>query len=142
MQKKAYHQKVYKEGGVVEAITMLKERTVIGCREMVILKCRGGHRKSFIARVDTGAKTSSMDLNLSTELSNARIVKTKTIRSANGVNLRPIIEATIIIAGNEITSKFTLADRTHMKYKILIARNIIRKGKFLIDPLKPLKKTA
>ncbi len=120
---------------------MVKERKIIGCREVVLLKCRN-YKKNFVARIDTGARTSSMDIKLATELKNNRIVKVKHIRSANGVSLRPTIEATVIIAGEEITSNFTLADRSHMKYKILIGRDILRQGKFLIDPSKPLKKAA
>ncbi|MBU1204611.1 MAG: RimK/LysX family protein [Nanoarchaeota archaeon] len=118
---------------------MIKERTIIGCREPVFLKL-GNKKRGFIARIDTGAKTSSLDMQLAVELSHSKILKTKVIKSANGIGLRPVIKVEIILAGKKITSNFTLADRSRMKYKILIGRNILRKEKFLIDPLKKLHK--
>jgi len=118
-----------------------KERIVIGCREIVFLML-GNKKKEFIARIDTGAKISSMDMRLAAELSNSKILQTKKIISANGTSLRAVIESKIILAGKELTSNFTLADRAHMKYKVLIGRNILRKGKFLIDPTKPLHKKS
>ncbi|MBN2141880.1 ATP-dependent zinc protease, partial [Candidatus Woesearchaeota archaeon] len=42
--------------------------------------------------------------------------------------------AKIVLGGKEIESKFTLADRSHMKYPVLIGQNILRKN-FLIDPV-------
>ena len=120
---------------------MIKERTIIGCREPVFLKL-GNKKREFIARIDTGAKTSSLDMQLAVELTHSKILKTRVIKSASGIGLRPIIEVTIMLVGKELTSNFTLADRSHMKYKILIGRNILRKGRFLIDPLKKLHKNA
>jgi len=118
---------------------LIKKRIIIGCREPVILTLRN-KKKEFIARIDTGARTSSLDMQLAVELSHSKILKTRVIKSASGIGLRPIIEVTIMLAGKKIISNFTLADRSRMKYKILIGRNIIRKQKFLIDPLKKLHK--
>ena len=118
---------------------LIKKRTIIGCREPVVLTL-GNKKKKFIARIDTGARTSSLDMQLAVELSHSKILKTRVIKSASGIGLRPIIEVTIMLAGKKIISNFTLADRSRMKYKILIGRNIIRKQKFLIDPLKKLHK--
>ena len=120
---------------------MIKKRTIIGCREPAFLML-GNKKKEFIARIDTGAKISSMDMRLAAELSSSKILQTKKIVSANGTGLRAVIEAKIILAGKELKANFTLADRAHMKYKILIGRNILRKGKFLIDPLKKLHKKS
>ncbi len=120
---------------------MIKERTIIGCREPVFLKL-GNKKREFIARIDSGAKISSMDMRLASELSSSKILHTKKIISANGTSLRTVIESKIILAGKELASNFTLADRSHMKYKILVGRNILRKGKFLIDPLKKLHKKS
>jgi len=116
-----------------------KKRIIIGCREPVFLTL-GNKKKEFIARIDTGARTSSMDMQLAVELSHSKILKTRVIKSASGIGLRPVIEVAIMLAGKKITSNFNLADRSHMKYKILIGRNILRKEKFLIDPLKKLHK--
>lgn len=113
---------------------IMEEKVVIGLVEDVILK----HNKigePVIARIDTGATKSSMDLALASKLKLGPVVATKLIKSASGQHIRPIIEATVEIAGKEIREKFTLADRSHMKYSILIGQNILKRG-FLIDPNK------
>ena len=38
--------------------------------------------------------------------------------------------------GLVIEAEFTLADRAHMNYPLLIGQNILKKGNFLIDPNK------
>ncbi len=118
-----------------------KKRTIIGCREIVFLTL-GNKKRGFVARIDTGARTSSLDMQLAVELSHSKILKTRIIKSASGVRLRPVIEVKIMLAGKKILSNFTLADRSRMKYKVLIGRNILRKEKFLIDPLKKLHKKS
>ena len=55
------------------------------------------------------------------------------IKSAHGNKLRPIVEAKIRLAGKNMKSEFTLADRSHMKYDVLIGVNILKNG-FLVDP--------
>ena len=91
--------------------------------------------KSVIAKIDTGATKSSIDTNLAAELKLGPVIKSRLVKSAHGSKLRPIIEATIDLAGKKIKSEFTLADRAHMKYRILIGQNILKDG-FLIDPNK------
>ncbi|MEK6949225.1 MAG: RimK/LysX family protein, partial [Nanoarchaeota archaeon] len=90
------------------------------------------------AKVDTGASKSSIDIKLASKLGLGPVIKSKMIKSAHGNKLRPIIEAEIILAGRKIKSEFTLADRTHMKYGVLIGVNTLKHG-FLVDPSKELK---
>lgn len=113
---------------------LLSGRTVIGLAEKVNVKHRDG-KKSVIAKIDTGATKSSIDTNLAAELRLGPVIKSKLVKSAHGSKLRPIIEAEIELAGKNIKSEFTLADRAHMKYRILIGQNILKDG-FLIDPIK------
>ena len=113
---------------------VLDGKTLIGLAEKVNIQHNGG-RKNVIAKVDTGATKSSIDTNLAAELKLGPVIKSKLIKSAHGSKLRPIIEATIELAGKKIKSEFTLADRAHMKYRILIGQNILKDG-FLIDPTK------
>lgn len=91
--------------------------------------------KEVLAKIDTGADTSSIDINLASELQLGPILDTKHIKSSNGESLRPVIKATIILKGKEIKAKFSISDRQNMKYDILIGKNILKKG-FLIDPKK------
>lgn len=109
-------------------------KTVIGLAEKVNVHSNGT-KKNVISKIDTGATKSSIDTNLAAELKLGPVIKSKLVKSAHGSKLRPIIEATIELAGKKIKSEFTLADRAHMKYRILIGQNILKNG-FLIDPTK------
>lgn len=113
---------------------LLEGKVVIGLEEKVKVHNNSG-KKIVVAKIDTGATKSSIDTNLAAELRLGPVIKSKLIKSAHGSKLRPIIEATIELAGKKITSEFTLADRAHMKYRILIGQNILKDG-FLIDPTK------
>ena len=113
---------------------ILDGRIVIGLTEKVNVYCNP-NRKLVIAKIDTGATKSSIDTNLAAELKLGPVIKSKLVKSAHGSKLRPIIEATIELAGRKLKSEFTLADRAHMKYRVLIGQNILKNG-FLIDPEK------
>ena len=113
---------------------VLDGKVVIGLAEKVNIKYING-KKKVIAKIDTGATKSSIDTNLAAELKLGPVIKSKLVKSAHGSKLRPIIEATIELAGKKIKSEFTLADRAHMKYRILVGQNILKDG-FLIDPTK------
>ncbi len=113
---------------------VLSGKIVIGLTERVSVHC-DGTKRNVISKIDTGATKSSIDTNLAAELKLGPVIKSKLVKSAHGSKLRPIIEATIELAGKKITSEFTLADRAHMKYRILIGQNILKEG-FLIDPTK------
>lgn len=109
-------------------------RVVVGLAEKASIHYDNGS-KSVISKIDTGATKSSIDTSLAAELRLGPVIKSKLVKSAHGSKLRPIIEATIELAGKKIKSEFTLADRAHMKYRILIGQNILKDG-FLIDPTK------
>lgn len=88
---------------------------------------------TVVARIDTGATKSSLDSALAHELKLTSIDK-RTVKSAEGKSVRPIVQAKIKFAEKIITAKFTVADRKHMKYCVLVGQNILKKGGFLIDP--------
>ena len=113
-------------------------KVIIGLTENVTIM-NGKEIKNITARIDTGATKSSIDSKLAASLSLGPIIKTRIIKSAHGHALRPIIKVRIRLAGIIIKKEFTVADRAHMKYKILIGQNILKK-KFLIDPSKDKKK--
>ena len=62
-------------------------------------------------------------------------VKTTTVVSSNGRTKRPSVNVNLQLDGTHIKGRFTIADRAHMKYKVLIGQNILKKG-YLIDPSK------
>ena len=110
-------------------------RIIVGLTEKIRLTSKDGKIEEIVAKVDTGATKSSIDTRLADKLTLGPIVKTKVVKSAHGNQLRPVIEAEIQLADKKMKSEFTLADRTHMKYKVLIGINILENG-FLVDPTK------
>jgi hypothetical protein len=109
------------------------DRTIIGLTERVTLFGKGN--KEIVARIDTGATKSSIDSTLAKELGLGPVLESKLVKTAHGNKLRPVIKANIRIKDLVVEAKFTLSDRHHMKYRVLIGQNILKKG-FLIDPSK------
>ena len=110
------------------------QKTPLGFIEEVIIFSPSGKKKRVLARIDTGATTSSIDVDLAAILRMGPIIGTRLIKSASGSSIRPVIEAEIEVKGKQISTEFTIADRTEMKYPILIGQNILENNNFLIDP--------
>lgn len=110
------------------------EMTLIGVVEEVTINPDQDTQRKFWARIDTGASKSSMDSKLAAELHIGPVKRTKMVKSASGMRLRPIVDVVVDLAGKRMHSEFTLADRSHMKFPILIGRDILTAEKFLIDP--------
>lgn len=109
-----------------------KEKTIIGLVEKLTIKTKD-KTKELAAKIDTGATKSSIDIKLAEELNLGPVIKSKLVKSAHGNKVRPVIKAEVILAGKHIISEFSLADRSHLKYSVLIGQNILKHG-FLIDP--------
>ncbi|MFP4119339.1 MAG: RimK/LysX family protein [Candidatus Woesearchaeota archaeon] len=107
---------------------------VIGFVEKVSCLTEEGER-IVDARIDTGATKSSIDASLVDELKIGPVVGERIIRNAHGSERRKMVRVKIRIAGKTITAKFTIANRSRLRYPMLIGRNVLRKG-FLIDPNK------
>jgi len=110
-----------------------RTRPIAGLVEYVELKGKDC-TKAVLARIDTGAINSAIDAKLVAELTLGPIVKTKSIKSTHGQSLRPVIMVGLNLKKIDILEEFTIADRGHMKYSLLIGQNILKKHKFLIDP--------
>ena len=112
---------------------MAKDRPIVGLIENVTIIGKDV-TKTMLARIDTGAINSAIDARLVAELTLGPIVKTKSIKSTHGNSLRPVIHVQLQLNGMNITEEFTVADRGHMKYSMLIGQNILKKHRFLVDP--------
>ena len=107
----------------------------------------------LVARVDTGAKTSSIWVSQATEVKNGLEVvffgegvphydqKTvifknygeTVVMSSNGTSEgRFKVKLACKIAGRVVRAWFTLADRSSLTYPVLLGRNLLR-GKFIVD---------
>ncbi len=118
-----------------DIVVQYKNRTVVGLNERIIVHGPKGKRE-VTARIDTGATKSSIDVKLAADLRLGPVLKAAMIKSASGNALRPMVRTEIEISNKKISSEFTLADRSHMKYSILIGQNILKENKFLVDPTK------
>ncbi len=88
-------------------------KIIVGLTENVGLLSTNGNRKEVMAKIDTGATKSSIDIGLATKLKLGPVIKSKMVKSAHGNKLRPVIEAEILIAGKKMKTEFTLVDRSH-----------------------------
>ncbi len=102
--------------------------TIIGLVEKV--KING---KEVLAKIDTGADQCSLDRTLAKELNINNILKTTSVKSAHGKSIRPVVEAELEIKDKKLKVNFNLADRSHLKYLILIGKSVLKKG-FMIKP--------
>ena len=106
-------------------------RTIIGLIETVILE----NGKSYKAKIDTGADSSSIDINIAKLFDDKQILTHKYVRSALGRHRRPVISLGLQIKGKKCVDDFTISDRKNMSFKILIGKDILQKEEFIIDPL-------
>lgn len=105
--------------------------------EEVKIQSGSGKRVAAAARIDTGAFRSSLDRDLAKQLGlleeNNILWKNRyEYRSAQGLQPRPVIGLTYWLAGKKISSSASVADRSKMKYKLLIGRNDL--SGFLVRP--------
>lgn len=115
---------------------MSAKKVILGLTEEVTLVGAKGEKETVIARIDTGATSSSIDTGLAGKLELGPVIRSKLVKSAAGSKKRPIVRAKIKMDGQIIEEEFSLADRSHMTYQMLIGQNILKKGNFLIDPNK------
>lgn len=129
----------------------LTEKLIIGRAETAYLSDWG---ITLTARIDTGASRSTLHVDHIEQLEGeperirfetqdqhgqrytieADVVKHIAIKSSFGqVQQRPLIQARLCLAGREFETVVTLADRSAMRFPMLIGRWAL-KGRFLIDP--------
>ena len=132
-------------GGIGEA--QEKDKISIGILEDVVLLPWG---VKVPARVDTGAATTSLDareLVVKDEIAEFKlpekyggtkislpVVRWREVRSASGLQRRPVVEIRICVGPKVVRTKVNLVDRSRMSYPIIIGRNVLRRG-YVVDCL-------
>ncbi len=112
----------------------MNKKTIIGLSEKI--KIIGKKKtKRLMARIDTGATKGSVDISLVKELGLGPVIGKKKVKSAHGIRFRPMIKIEFTMARKQMKEEFTIADRAHMRYRMLVGINVLKKG-FLIDPNK------
>jgi hypothetical protein len=101
------------------------------------------------AKIDTGAETSSLHaekLKISDKdgsmiarfrfkkhFVETPVIEFRSIKSSNGTSsLRPVVELELEIAGERFKTQFSLADRSEMRFPVLLGRETLA-GRFLVD---------
>ena len=112
-----------------------QEKKVVRLVQRVLVAGPGGE-ESVRAKVDTGADRTTVDKVLAARL---RLVptgsKVAVNASAAGRKVeRPLVDATVTMAGRRFNLRVGVADRSQMRYAVIIGRDILRSGDFLIDP--------
>lgn len=110
-------------------------KSVVRLVEKITVRGPGGEER-VRAKIDTGADRTTVDKVLAEQLRLGPALSRITIRaSAAGQRVeRPVVNATITIAGKTYELKVGIADRSQMRYRVIIGRDILRSGDFLIDP--------
>ena len=93
------------------------------------------------AKVDTGADRTTVDKGLAARLGLVLTGSKVTIKaSAAGRRVeRPLVNADVTLAGKMFRLKVGVADRSQMRYSVIVGRDILRSGDFLIDPSRKKK---
>jgi hypothetical protein len=114
-----------------------KEQIVIGPIEYV--KVIGHHGEAKVkGKVDTGATRTSVDVWLAANIGLGPTVDVAKVKSAflDEVRTRPLVRGIVEIAGERFALPVTVNDRSDMRYPVLIGMDILKSGRFLIDPTK------
>lgn len=107
-------------------------KKVIGLVENVILI--GKKRFKTQAVCDTGAKGTSIDIKVAGKAQLGPIIRAAKVKnpSVKTSTERPVVRAIIEIAGRKFDVEVNLQDRSHMKFPVIIGRNILL-GNFVVD---------
>ncbi len=112
----------------------LTKANTIGLTQKMTVLGNKNKSKVVVARIDTGAVISSIDLKLAAELGLGPVVRTKKVKNANGMTERPIVYCKFKIKGKTYRAEVTLADRHNLKFRALIGQNLLKKTNFYINP--------
>ncbi len=94
-------------------------------------------KHEVLAKIDTGAYSTSIDRSLAEELKLIRpenVISERKFKSALGQESRMVIRLVFWLGGRKVVSRAGISDRSNLRRKVLIGRRDL-KG-FLIDPLR------
>ena len=123
----------------------MKKRQPIVIGPIEYVKVVGHHGEARVkGKVDTGASRTSVDVWLAANIGLGPTVDVAKVKSAflDEVRTRPLVRGTVEIAGVRFPIAVTVNDRSDMRYPVLIGMDILRSGRFLIDPTKKPPKYA
>jgi len=122
--------------GYVVVLSVKKERIIIGPIEYVKVIGHNGEVR-VKGKIDTGSTRTSVDVWLAANIGLGPTVDVAKVKSAlDEVRSRPLVRGIVEIAGEEFALPVSVDDRSDMRYPVLVGMDILRLGRFLIDPTK------
>lgn len=112
-----------------------EEKPVIGIFENVSVKNGKKKMVAVRAKVDTGAKGTSIDQALALELgllTPENVLWTKKVKNSLGFEERTLVALTIKLKGRVIKTRASLTERKHLRRQLLIGRRDLKE--FVVDP--------
>ncbi len=93
----------------------------------------GNNEVKLKAKLDTGAYRTSIDKSLAAKIGLVPLKRSIHIKAASGQQERPAVKLNFRLAGKNISTIATIANRSHLSYPMIVGRRDL-KG-FLIDPV-------
>jgi alpha-L-glutamate ligase-like protein len=117
-------------------------KTLKPIEEVIVYAFKSKKKHKLHARIDTGAKRTSIDRELARELGlleegNVLWRKKYAYRSATGKQTRPVIGLTMRVAGRKLKTSASVANRSKLSTQLLIGRDDL--AGFLVDPVEVKK---
>jgi len=111
----------------VQDLDVSEPGTTIGFTERVVVSGSSGTR-TVIAKSDTGAASTSIDLRLAAAIGAGPIHTTARVRSGSSkqAKTRPVVDLVIGIGGEQYTVAANIEDRTHMTHPLLLGRDVLK----------------
>jgi len=108
---------------------------IVGLVEKV--KIKGKKSATTYALFDTGARYTSVDIELAVKTQLGPVIRSSKIRAASkkGPTKRPVVEAQIEVMGKKFRLGVNMQDRSHMSFPVIIGRDIIS-GNFIVNASK------
>ena len=113
-------------------------KIVIGRTANVIITDMSGHTMTVLAKVDTGADSSSIDETIAKQL-NLPIADSRTIKSALGSSLRNFGECYVEVLGRKIKTAVSITNRSGLKYKMLLGKIDLDNTWLIVDVKKSVE---
>lgn len=104
----------------------------LGAREVIVINSPSGPVK-VIAKIDTGADSSSIDMSFAKSIGfDTTTAREKMIVTSEGKDKRNVVDFNYVLGGKEIFSDATVESRSNLSTKVLVGRSDL--GGFIIIP--------
>lgn len=112
-----------------------RSKRIIGIVETVTVKGKTG-KVTVLAKVDTGASRTTVDTDIAARIGLGPILDTVRIRAPTSRHpeTRPLVDADLVIAGEQFGIAVAVTSRQDMKYHVIIGMDILGRGRFLVNP--------